>query len=128
MGIYTSLRDIRRICKGDSTVWNELCNAMVSDMPFRPRFAVKYKAQSGEPIHHAEDINWGYAWWDELGRNGHSFSEIEYLLVRSYQIKAIHQYAKPEVIDGSEKLEEILNRLSFRYTCNDGIFQICAPT
>lgn len=108
-------------------MWSELCYAIINEMPFRPRFAVKFKDQPEAPVHHAEDIYWGVTWWDELGRTGRPFSDIEYLLVRSYKIKALHKYAKPELLDGEKQLEQILIRLAFSYECSNGVFRISVP-
>lgn len=112
-------------CMND-TKWNELRNAMMTEMPFQPPYTVKFLFDTvtddfTEDVYHTMD--WHYAYAIEGEAFNGAFA-IEWVKIRPRYLKARGRLTGPEVISAETELEDILKKYSIPYEAEDGVYCI----
>jgi len=111
----------------NNTKWNELRTAMLNEMPFPPRYVVKYLFEDEAAVAaQAQLIGKDAPYmgdWDE-GFDPDGFFAIEWVMVRPRYLKHRGRLVPPKVVDAGEKFVEILKRYSINYEESDGAYRI----
>lgn len=112
----------------NGTKWNELRNAMLNDMPFPPPYIVKYlfEDECPEEKNFQQDVFYLGDWYEGLTYDNYFHGEfaIEWIKVRPRYLKHRGRFVEPEVIDASEKFEEILKQYSIPFEKENGVYCI----
>lgn len=121
------------IKKVDEEQWDELVNAVITEMPFQPAFIIKYVTHpfmwyKDNPSVQGEDfiadVNYCGNWNGENFPSKDYYYTIEWIKVRPRYLKHRGRLIKPELIDASKEFEEILNKFNIPYEIKNGAYCI----
>lgn len=122
------IRD-RNLCSYmNNTKWNELRMAMLNEMPFPPAYIIKYLFEDECPQekNFQSDV-WYFGDWNE----GLTFEDyfnggfaIEWIKIRPRYLKHRGVLIDPEIIDATEKFEEILIQYNIPFEEENGVYCI----
>ncbi len=111
----------------NDTKWNELRNAMLYEMPFPPAYVVKTLFENKCPEEKSLLKPTYYGDWYEGFAYGEYFNggfAIEWLKINPRFLKHRGCLIKPEVIDASHDLENILEKYNIPYEKQNYIYCI----
>ncbi|MGN1412281.1 MAG: DUF6678 family protein [Oscillospiraceae bacterium] len=126
--VYNIIQE-RNLCSYmNNTKWNELCIAMINEMPFYPPYIVKtlFENDCKEEKYFKYDVSYLGDWYELY--EVYPKIAIEWIKVRPRYIQ--YDYIgyliepKSKVIDGTEKFLEILKKYNIPYVQENDIYTI----
>lgn len=111
----------------NDTKWNELRDAMMNEMPFRPPYTVKFLTddESGDDL--SEDVYHTQDWYYALSMEGECFNAafaVEWIKVRPRYLKSRGKLLAPEVISAEKEFVAILEKYNIPFEENCGVYCI----
>lgn len=117
----------RNLCSYmNNTKWNELIIAVKNEMSFPPPYDIKYLTQENttQSNFENEDVYFWGDWDGEEFPTQEYYINIEWIKIRPRFLKHRGKLISPELVDESEKLQDILRRYRIPYEVTDGLYCI----